>query len=137
MGYCMIRGKDFLIAKIVDEYSVVINGGLDVKVFPGDIFEIYTRGQEITDPYTQESLGTLDFVKAKIVARDVFPRMSVCRNQDQIADFKAMSLTILGKPAELNVAAEDISGGYEDVDQKIHVGDLVRKISSAQPETNQ
>lgn len=128
MGHAILVGKDFLVVKIIDEYSVVINGGSNYDIAPGDVFEIYSRGQDIYDPITKEFLGTLDFVKAKIIARDVFPRMSVCCSQNINPALTAISFSFMEKPEELNVAANDISGGYEDVDREIHVGDLVRKI---------
>lgn len=124
--------KQIKVAKIVDEYSVVINQGSNYKIKPGDVFEIYCPGSEIIDPDTGESLGALDYIKAKIVARDVFPKMSVCHNQDRESILTAnLMSTLVGRIAELNVAAEDISGGYTNYDPKIRVGDLVRKISSA------
>lgn len=126
------------IAKIIDEYSVVINSGSSNGIKYGDIFEIYSPGADIKDPDTGASLGALDFVKAKIVARDVFPKMSVCHSQDRESILTANIMSaFIGRPSELNVAAEDISGGYGEMDARIRVGDLVRKISlSAADEAN-
>lgn len=121
--------KQYKIARIIDEYSVVINGGKDCGIAPGDKFEILSPGLEIADPDTGESLGTLDFIKARIVARDVFPKMSVCMSQDYNSALVASIATaMIGKPAELNVASEDIAGGYGDIDETIRIGDLVRKV---------
>lgn len=123
--------KDFKVAKIVDEYSVVINAGKNFNILPGDVFEIYSPGPEIRDPDTSESLGHLDFVKAKISAKDVFPKMTVCQNEYYMSSIVAgFAAAMVGKPAELNVAAEDISGGFDGFDSKIRVGDFVRKIES-------
>lgn len=41
-----------------------------------------------------------------------------------VAGFTA---AMIGKPAELNVAVEDISGGFGDADPTIRVGDLVQE----------
>lgn len=110
-----------------------MGGNNDIK--PGDAFEIYSPGADIRDPDTGESLGALDYVKGKIIARDVFPKMAVCYNQDRTEILAAnLMSTLVGRIAELNVAAEDISGGFEGIDPKIRVGDLVRKISSNKPE---
>lgn len=123
--------KQLKVAKIIDEYSIVINGGKNFGIAPGDTLEIFVPGSEIKDPDTGESLGSLDFVKAKLVAKDVFPKMSVCRNQDYMSSIVAgLAAAMIGSPAELNVAAEDISGGYGELDDKIRVGDLVRKIQT-------
>lgn len=131
------RKKALKIAKIIDEYSVVINQGINDGIASGDVFEIYASGTEIKDPDTGESLGNLDFVKAKIVARDVFPKMSVCHSQDRESILVAnLASALIGRPAELDVASEDISGGFSGVDRKIRVGDLVRKIRETAPSIN-
>lgn len=130
MGFKQISKHDFKIAKIVDEYTVVINGGSDHGLAVGDSFEIYDPGAEIYDPDTKEPLGKLEYVKAKIVAKQVYPKMTVCGSAatiSPIVDSIAKSL-IISKTVELNVNSEDISGGYDDV---VRVGDPVRKI--AQP----
>ena len=127
----LFRNKQIKVARIIDEYSIVINIGSNEGISQGDVFEIYAPGAEIVDPDTKESLGALDFVKAKIVARDVFPKMSVCQNQDRISSLVAgLANAMIGRIAELNVAEEDIAGGYGDIDKVIRVGDLVRRIDS-------
>lgn len=125
--------KILKVAKIIDEYTIVINGGSESGICVGDLFEIYSPGVSVNDPDTGESLGNIDFIKAKIVAKDVFPKMSICTSQAAISSIvSSLSAAMLGRPAELNVAAEDISGGYDDSDAEIRVGDLVRKTGSAQ-----
>ena len=58
--------------------------------------------------------------------------MSICTSQSTTSILvDSMSRLMVGGLAELNVASEDISGGYEDIDTKIRVGDLVRKIKDA------
>ena len=126
--------KILKVAKIIDEYTIVINGGSETEICVGDLFEIYAPGISVNDPDTGESLGTIDFIKAKIIAKDVFPKMSICTSQAAISSIvSSLSAAMLGRPAELNVAAEDISGGYDEQDAEIRVGDLVRKTGSAQP----
>ena len=130
--------KQIKIARIIDEYSVVINAGYNDGILQGDSFEIFAPGAEIKDPDTGESLGALDFVKAKIKARDVFPKMSVCQSQDYVSSLVAgFTAAMIGKSAELNVAVEDISGGFGDADPTIRVGDLVRKIEAKKSEVTE
>ena len=116
------------IVKIIDEYRVVVNLGSG-SVHEDQILEVYQPGQEVTDPETGESLGTLDFVKAKLRVVDVFPKLCVCENretrQKSMLINIAQNLTYEEK-LPLNVQTTDISGGYEDVSKKIKVGDLVR-----------
>lgn len=121
----------YKIVKIISEYKVVINAGSNSFVKEGDIFEVFEPGAEVFDPETKESLGTLDFVKAKLRVIDVFPKMSVCENRDgtvQRSLISALSWTVPDQ-VPLNVQSTDISGGYEGVSQKIKVGDFVRKVN--------
>ncbi len=130
MGTQFFLKKDFKIAKIVDEYSIVINAGSSVGVNQGDIFEIFAPGLEILDPDTNEFLGYLDYIKGKVVAKTVFEKMSVCTNQDVASSIiENFSTALEGKPAELNVDSMQISGGYELIQKKIRVGDYVRKVA--------
>ena len=109
---------------------MVVNAGSNSYINEDDTLEVYQPGQEVTDPDTGESLGTLDFVKAKLRVVDVFPKMCVCENRDREKKSiisLAQSLTYEEK-LPLNVQTTDISGGYEGIDKKIKVGDLVRKV---------
>ena len=118
------------IVKIIDEYRVVVNLG-SASVKDNQFLEVYQPGQEVTDPETGEALGTLDFIKAKLRVVDVFPKMCVCENketrQKSLLMGLAQSFNYEGK-LPLNVQATDISGGYDGVDKKIKVGDLVRSV---------
>ena len=127
MGECLLMKREFKIAKIVDEYSIVINGGEAFCVREGDKFEIYDPGVPVKDPDSGMYLGNLEYVKATIVAEKVYPRMTLCKNENSMsAIMKSVASGLVSKPMELNIDAESISGGFDD---KIHVGDLVRKIS--------
>lgn len=122
---------NYKIVKIISEYKVVVNAGSNSFIKEDDILEVYQPGQEVTDPETGESLGTLDFVKAKLRVVDVFPKMCVCENRDtkQKSVFVNFSQNwTYEETLPLNVQTTDISGGYEGIDKKIKVGDLVRKV---------
>jgi len=119
------------VARIINKYYVVVSAGqYDVK--RGDLLEIYSQGDiEIFDPDTNESLGTLDYVKATVEVEDVFPKMCVCKNTEYREESPLMSsISALGSRKvinELNVDENDISGGWANINKKIKVGDLVRK----------
>lgn len=122
--------NSYRIVKIINEYNVVVNAGSNNYLKENDILEVYQPGQEVIDPETGESLGTLDFVKARLRVVNVLPRMCVCENRDrEKKSFLsiAQSLTYEEK-LPLNVQTTDISGGYEGVNKMIRVGDLVRKV---------
>ena len=119
------------VAKIIDEYTVVINVGSDDGVHDGDRFEIYDPGEEVRDPVNNRFLGRLEYVKATITATQVYPRMAVCKNV-QIATILDGFDISRGKHRELRVAATEISGGF---DRTIHIGDDARHIPTA-PDSN-
>ena len=64
--------------------------------------------------------------------------MSVCQSKDYVSSLVAgFTAAMIGKPAELNVAVEDIAGGFGDADPTIRVGDLVRKIEAKKSEVTE
>ena len=123
--------KTFKVVKIINEYKVVVNAGTNDLIKETDEFEIYEPGQIVFDPDTGENLGTLDFVKAKLCIVDIFPKMCVCENRDSesIPFVEIISTPSYTRKLPLDVEIRDISGGFESVSKKIHVGDLVRKKS--------
>ena len=123
--------SNYKIVKIIDEFKVVVNAGSNNFIKENDALEIYQPGQEVTDPETGESLGTLDFVKAKLRVIDVFPKMCVCENREtERSSFLSIAQCLTYEEnLPLNVQTTDISGGYEGIDKKIKVGDLVRKVN--------
>ena len=124
--------RKYKIAKIIDEYQVVVNAGSNDLIHDDDCLEVYQPGQEVTDPDTGESLGTLDFVKAKLRVVNVFPKMCVCENREteQKSFFSNISQGLFFEETlPMNVQTSDNSGGYEGIDKKIKVGDLVRKVN--------
>lgn len=118
----------FKIVKIISDYQIVVNGGFEHGIKKGDILEVYILGDEIIDPDTKESLGTLDTVKETLKVINVFQKMCVCINSQYDQPILALNMSsILGpKTKRLNVDSTQISGGLSD-DTKIRVGDLVRK----------
>ena len=127
----------YKVVKIIDDKQIVINAGSNSFVSRGNEFEIYQPGIEVFDDATGESLGSLDFVKARVEATTVFPKMSICKHiVKETRSFLGLGADIF-EPTKvrvaqtLNVNAEDISGGFENVDKMISVGDLVRTLSDS------
>ena len=70
-----IRGK---IARVLNSREVAINRGADDGVVVGMIFKILsTKGSEIQDPDTGESLGSVDLVKTSVKVTVVQERVAV------------------------------------------------------------
>lgn len=123
--------KSIKIVKIINEYQVVINAGTNEFIHDGQHLEVFVQGAPIIDPDTGDNLGTLDYVKAKLRVINAFPRMSVCENRETETRNRLATLSTMFEITEilpLNIDAKEISGGYEGIDKKIHVGDLVRTV---------
>lgn len=122
--------KEPKIIKIISDMKVVVNLGSEDGIRNGTILEIYSPGEEVTDPDTGESLGTLDTIKAYIEVINVFPKMSICKNNAS-REYNALAgitqALIQTKTLPLDVDKTEITGGINNFDKIIHVGDLVRK----------
>ncbi len=123
--------KIYKVIKIVDDETLIINAGYNDGIETGDRFEIYSTGEEIKDPDTNETLGILDYIKEKVEAIDVFPKMCVCRHNIIVNFMDTLSYELTKiKPKTLNVDSTQISGGLSS-DNVIKIGDKVRKIKKA------
>ena len=142
-----VEGK---VAKILGNNEIVINRGRNEGVRTGMVFEVFApEGEEVWDPDTGETLGTVEDVKAHAEVTEVKERLAVARLQDTRAPFGAMNLgemqenvqRILGQmfgedvriqgfgtPPGDDQDLESVFGGpLEDV-SKVQVGDAVREI---------
>ncbi|WP_236897049.1 hypothetical protein [Clostridium beijerinckii] len=119
----------YKVIKIISDYEIVINAGSNAKLEKGTSLDIFVAGEEVFDPETDESLGTLDTVKATVEVDTVYPKMALCKNIEYSTRtmLEAISNGIdMKKAKRLNVDSSEISGGLSD-DLVIRVGDLVRK----------
>lgn len=115
------------VVKIIDDYQLVINAGESANLEKGDKLMVYVPGEEILDPDTGESLGTLDTVKCYITVSDVFQKMSVCVNASTTnGDLSNLGKLLSSRPKPLPINPEDISGGLQPATM-IKIGDPVRK----------
>jgi Flagellar assembly protein T, C-terminal domain len=75
-----VEGK---VAKILGNNEIVINRGKGEGVRRGMLFEIFApEGEEVWDPDTGETLGTVEDVKAKAEVTEVKERLAVARLQN-------------------------------------------------------
>lgn len=125
----------YKVVKIINEYRIVVNAGAKDGIKSGDILEVFVVGQMVNDPDTNEELGTLDFIKAEIEIETVYPNMCICTNSIKTSNnpMSALSKAALSlyaekkEPETLNVDMSQASGGLDDFDKKIKIGDLVRE----------
>ena len=142
-----IEGK---VAKILGNNEIVINRGRNEGVLAGMLFEVFApEGEEVWDPDTGETLGTVEDVKARAEATEVKERLAVARLQDMSTPFGAVNLGEMqenlqrifgqmfgedvrvqgfGSTSGENQDLESMLGGpLEDI-SKVQVGDAVREI---------
>ncbi|RMH69194.1 MAG: hypothetical protein D6675_13425 [Gemmatimonadetes bacterium] len=74
----IIYGK---VAKILDEYTLVLNIGRKQNVKEGMTFLVYEDGDEVLDPDTGESLGKLEMVKGRVVVSHVQDRLAYATSE--------------------------------------------------------
>ena len=125
----MMMNKQFRVVKIINDMKVVVNAGSSDLIERGSKLEIYTIGEEVIDPDTNKSLGTLDTIKAYIEVVDVFPKMCICRNTETKTYNALLGLQSFVKEEikPLTVDPKQITGGLNNTDKVIQIGDLVRK----------
>ena len=121
--------KKIRVVKIIDDMNIVLNCGENDGIEEGTRFVIYSfNGTKVTDPITNEDLGSFRGIKAKVIAINVFEKMCICQNSVTIggmSDFAALSFApLIGRRASLNVDPSQISGGLnEKIDEPIIIGD--------------
>lgn len=149
-----VEGK---VAKVLGNNEVVLNRGREHGVRHGMVFEIFApEGDEVWDPDTGETLGTVEDVKAKAEVTEVKEWLSVAKLQAGENPFGAMNMgdiqenlqRIFGQMFGDNVQVQGFGlGGNQGGDQndedlenmfggpledlsQIQVGDAVREIKS-------
>ena len=86
-----VEGK---VAKILGSNEIVLNRGRNDGVRAGMVFEVFSpEGEEVWDPDTGETLGTVEDVKASAEVTEVKDRLSVARlRQAANAPFGAVDI---------------------------------------------
>lgn len=119
----MIRGK---VAKIIDEYHLVINRGAKAGVRVGQKFVVYAEGPEIVDPDDpKKSLGKLEFPKGRVKVIDVTEEYAVAESDETYTVSSSLSVLMgnIEKTRPLRVKATEKT----PPDGVIAVGDPVRE----------
>jgi hypothetical protein len=78
----MEKGRELRVAKVLDEFRVVLNAGEADGVEPGMVFAIFSLGDKIIDPGSREILGRLEIVKGRVRIEHVQANMSIGRSSD-------------------------------------------------------
>jgi hypothetical protein len=143
-----VEGK---VAKVLGNSEIVINRGRGQGVRRGMLFEVFApEGEEVWDPDTGETLGTVEDVKAKAEVTEVKDRLAVARLQNvQETPFGAMNISemqenlqrmfgqMFGDDVQVrgfgtsqgdDPDLESMLGGPLQDLSKVQVGDAVREI---------
>lgn len=124
--------KEFKIIKIIDEYNVIINAGANDGILSSSKFIVPVKGQPVI--FDGEDYGTLDYIKAELEVKQLYPKMSLCQNSKIIkitkkdAIFGIMGSTnVIEKVAPLEILNEDKDEKFNYItDHRLKIGDIVK-----------
>ena len=108
----IIRGR---IIRVVDSATVIVNLGRDDGVADYSIFRVIGATEDIVDPVTDEALGSMEVVKAKVRASQVYNRFTV-------ATSKWTTYSVKFKP--FGGAVADAVSSMLGTETETHGGDL-------------
>lgn len=74
-----IEQNIFKVAKVINDYELVINVGSNKGLIEGSRFIVYSLGNEIFDPDTHESLGKLEIIKGTGKVTHVQEKMAIIK----------------------------------------------------------
>lgn len=122
--------EKYRVIEILNKNELLINYGFNNGARIGNKVIISDKGEEVIDPVTKKSLGTLDIVKGKLEIYSVYPNFSICRDisrekRNLAMPFGVESSTVL-RTNPLNVSEDDISGRWPKPIPPIKVGDEVQ-----------
>ncbi|ANY14228.1 hypothetical protein BCY75_09580 [Latilactobacillus curvatus] len=107
-----MNNKEYKIARIIDRYSVAINGGKKDGIALGMKFEILGNTDDaVLDPDTKELLGYIVAPKAVVRVSEVYDKYSICINDDSFISSVMASRVQPNRTmsqAPLNVNSADI-----------------------------
>lgn len=128
----LIEGK---VAKILNARELVINRGTEHGIEAGMRFKVVEETQEIVDPDTHQSLGTISREKIRVKVADAQPRFAIARTyqtyevQEPSASALAFSLhrrfNTVTKVRTLASDFGDLRAPYDESKSFVAVGDKV------------
>lgn len=133
-------GEELGVAKIIDNYTLVISGGKNLGIKIDDKISILDLdGIEIKDPFTGEFLGYYPLIKDKVKVTQVFEKFSICKtlykqpniNSKIISNSINLSKTglISGKNTNsrkrLNLEESKVNDARYRSNKPIKIGDIV------------
>lgn len=128
-----IIDERYRVIRIPDTYSVLINAGEINDVEMGDKFQILGKSEEIIDPFSNESLGYLDYVKATVEVVQLYEKMCLCENALRqpsmlTSTLSAMSIGFASSRLSLDVNENQLGVNTNSEDDVISIGDMVKLV---------
>jgi hypothetical protein len=120
----LIRGE---VAEIIDQYTVIINVGMDQGVKKGMRFVVYSETQRIFDR-SGNDLGLLEIPKCEVEITDVQEKLSIAKNTVMVKHtlFESPLAQMFETRQPLPVDEGQIT--KIEVDRRIRKGDKVRQM---------
>lgn len=128
-----LNSDTFRIAKIINDYTFIINGGTKHKIKINDKFKIMQEDEiEVADPETNEIIGKYQLNKGVIVVEQLFENFSICKTEtyesvNAISQFSRMMNSTTTQHKKLEVDMDQVTGGLTP--DAIKIGDIVKKIN--------
>lgn len=128
------RNFELYVIAIADEYTVLVKGGREYNsetLYPlkvGDKLRIIIPGDELKDPFSEESLGYYDVTKSIVQINRVFDKYFECVKKTRSSSLSvALSPMINGETVlkELKVDSANVLYPTDTTDLTIKVGDPV------------
>ena len=99
------------VVKVFDDHTVLVNLGTDTdpSVGPGTRLVIFELGEEVRDPETNESLGRIEWVKARVEVTEAQPKMSIAETPGT-TEWHTEHVPTVPTPARIAAALQGIYG---------------------------
>jgi hypothetical protein len=139
-----IEGK---VARILDEYSIVINVGRNNGVVNGMVFAVFVQSnEEVKDPDSGEVLGKLENIKEHVFVAHVQDKFSTCvagekdapcgeheSHEAQTLSGAMMAESMTARPGNSRISNEKLNVNTSEITGvpqlgPISVGDMVRAV---------
>lgn len=134
-----LKGK---IIRILDKRTVIINLGKENGIEKESIFSVYGKPEEIIDPETKESLGSVVLIKAKIRATQVFDKFTIAStrwSENIFSLSSAITSNMLSAKeidqGELNILPEEMEPWKVTSGEPVRIGDVV-EVTLKKPKDN-
>jgi hypothetical protein len=122
----LIKGK---VADLKGDYAVIINRGTENGVEEGMRFIIYTEGEEIRDPDTDDSLGKIDYIKAKVKVKYSAEKYSWAETYETIQNPAISSLMgSFSQGVRATLSKSQSPSSPIQIELPVMKGDLVKQI---------